>query len=96
MSALRTRARTRTDFTPMYARAKGEGLHVARVKQKTFLRVDEVGTEAAAVTLVEMSRVISGGPPPELMADRPFLLAIRERHSGTVLFAGVIVQAPVE
>lgn len=84
------------DFSPMYARAREIELHVKKVKQKTFLRVDEVGTEAAAVTLVEMAGTVSGGPPPELRADRPFLLAIRERLSGTVLFAGLIVQAPQE
>ena len=84
------------DFTPMYARAREVELHVQTVKQKTFLRVDEVGTEAAAVTLVTMGITSCCSGPPELKADRPFVLAIRERFSGTVLFAGVIVQAPKE
>lgn len=59
------------------------------VKQGTFLRVDEEGTEAAAVTT-------GGGPDatPAAIADRPFLLAIRERLSGAVLFMGVIVEPP--
>jgi serpin B len=83
------------DFTPMYALARDEGLHVSNVKQKTFLKVDEEGTEAAAVTVVEITVVCACGPP-EIRADRPFFLAIRERLSGTVLFAGVIVEAPVE
>jgi serpin B len=81
------------DFTPMHRAAKQVQLHVKNVKQKTFLKVDERGTEAAAVTSVEVG-VTSVGPPP-FKADRPFLLAIRERLSGTVLFAGYIVQAPV-
>jgi len=83
------------DFTPMYRNALTDGLHVKEVKQKTFLEVDELGTEAAAVTSVEMGVVCACGPP-ELRADRPFLLAIRERLSGTVLFAGLIVEAPKE
>jgi serine protease inhibitor len=63
-------------------------VHVSRVQQKTFLKVDERGTEAAAATFVEIGRM-SGGPPA-LVFDRPFLFAIRERLSGTLLFIGVI------
>ncbi|MDP2956572.1 MAG: serpin family protein [Longimicrobiales bacterium] len=80
------------DFTPMYRRALEAGLHVKKVKQKTFLKVDEVGTEAAAVTSVEVGVT---SMPLSLRADRPFLIAIRERLSGTVLFAGLIIQAPL-
>jgi serine protease inhibitor len=85
---------TLADFTPMHRDARAMGLYVQRVKQKTFLKVDEVGTEAAAVTVVEIGTTSVGGGPQQLKADRPFLLAIRERLSGTVLFAGLIVQAP--
>ena len=84
------------DFTPMYAAARDVGLRVANVKQKTFLKVDEEGTEAAAVTVVEMGVTSCCAGPLEVRADRPFFLAIRERLSGTVLFAGVIVEAPTE
>ncbi len=56
------------------------------VRQKTFLEVDEAGTTAAAVTAV--------GPRPTsiigLVVDRPFVLAIRERLSGTILFMGIV------
>jgi serine protease inhibitor len=83
------------DFTPMYRFARRDGLHIAEVKQKTFLKVDEVGTEAAAVTSVQMMLSCACGPPV-FRADRPFLIAIRERLSGTVMFAGVIVQLPVD
>jgi serpin B len=81
------------DFTPMHRAARDLGLYVHEVKQKTFLKVDEEGTEAAAVTSVEM-RVVCACGPPEFRADRPFLLAIRERLSGAVLFVGLIVEAP--
>ena len=64
------------------------------VKQNTFLKVDEVGTEAAAVTVVGIGPTCACGPP-EFRADRPFFMAIRERLSGTVLFAGLIVEPPV-
>ena len=82
------------DFTPMYALARDVELHVANVKQKTFLKVDEEGTEAAAVTVVETVVSSCCAGPREVRADRPFFLAIRERLSGSVLFAGVIVEAP--
>ena len=63
---------------------------IDQVKQKSFVRVDEEGTEAAAVTSV----VIIDSTPPQLRADRPFLFVIRERLSGTVLFLGAIREAP--
>lgn len=70
-------------------------LFVHFVKQNTFLRVDEVGTEAAAVTQVGVGIECACGPPA-FRADRPFFVAIRERLSGTVAFAGVIVEPPVD
>lgn len=85
----------KADFSRMYARALEEQLHVQFVKQNTFLKVDEVGTEAAAVTVVAVGVECAGcGGPVEIHADRPFLIAIRERLSGTVLFAGLIIEAP--
>jgi serpin B len=56
------------------------------VLQKSFVKVDEKGTEAAAVTVVG----IAESAPPSVVADRPFLFAIRERFSGTILFIGTI------
>lgn len=67
----------------------GADLFISFVKHKTFVKVDEVGTEAAAVTNVGMS-FTSG--PPSLRVDRPFIFAIRERFSGTILFMGKIVR----
>jgi serine protease inhibitor len=78
------------DFSRIFG---GPGLFISEVLQKTFLRVDEEGTEAAAVTSVELSRT-SG--PPTFQVDRPFLLAIRERLSGTILFLGAISEAPLD
>jgi serine protease inhibitor len=66
---------------------------VTAVRQKTWMRVDEKGTEAAAVTSVDVGVT---SMPPTFIADRPFLLAIRERHSGTLLFLGAMAEAPVE
>jgi serine protease inhibitor len=75
------------DFTRMYGDG---GLFISRVKHKTFVKVDEEGTEAAAVTSVEVGTT-SAPDDFEMRVDRPFLFAIRENHSGTVLFIGKIV-----
>lgn len=69
-----------------------EPLEITEVLQKTFLIVDELGTEAAAATSVGV-RVVSL-PPALLMADRPFVFAIRERSSGVILFLGALREPP--
>src|SRR5690606_13447686 len=79
------------DFTRMSSVA-GRRLYISDVKHKTFVEVNEEGTEAAAVTKVTVG-VTSA--PPSVRVDRPFLFAIRERFSGTLLFTGKIV-APAE
>ncbi len=73
------------DFTKI--NPSGE-LYISKVKHKTFVRVDEEGTEAAAVTSV-VGGITSA--PPQFIIDRPFLFAIRERLSGTILFMGKMV-----
>jgi serine protease inhibitor len=67
------------------AKAISRVLHGARVD------VDEQGTRAAAVTAVilELSAAY-GGAPFELRLDRPFLWAIENRSSGTILFLGIV------
>jgi serpin B len=65
-----------------------EDAHIDAVKHKTFMAVDEEGTEAAAVTSVEIGVT---SMPPSIRVDRPFIVAIRERLSGSILFLGRIV-----
>lgn len=62
-------------------------LYIDWVKQKSYVQVNEEGTEAAAATGVGIGAT-SG--PTTFRVDRPFLFAIRERLSGTVLFVGVV------
>jgi len=72
------------DFTRMSPR--GDELCISFVRQKTFIEVDERGTRAAAVTAVGIGVVSFSG----FVVDRPFLFAIRERLSGTILFMGLV------
>lgn len=66
-------------------------LYIGRVKHKTFVKVDEEGTEAAAVTSVEM-RLTAVRPSQtfSMVVDRPFFCAIRDEKTGAVLFMGSI------
>lgn len=73
------------DFTNMYAPG---GLYIDEVKHKTFVKVDEEGTEAAAATSVGIG-VVSA--PPMFVVDRPFVFVLREKLSGTILFMGKVV-----
>ncbi|UCH11384.1 MAG: serpin family protein [Fidelibacterota bacterium] len=74
------------DFTRMLA---GGGIWIDFVRHKTFVKVNEEGTEAAAVTIVVMTDSL---PEPLLRVDRPFVFVIRERTSGALLFMGKIVK----
>ena len=64
------------------------GLHVDIVLQKTFIEVDEKGTEAAAATAIMLAGSAAPAKPKELVFDRPFWYAIRESNTGVVLFVG--------
>lgn len=66
------------------------GLWISSVRQKSWVEVNEEGTEAAAATVVTV--VESAGHV--VRADRPFLFFIRERLSGTILFAGKVASPP--
>ena len=71
---------------------EGENVYVDDVLQKTFIEVDENGTEAAAATAVIMNEATSIGPSmeeiKEFKADRPFIYFIRDDVTHEVLFIG--------
>jgi serpin B len=81
-------------FNPGEADFSGIGrgprpLYISEVKHKTYVDVNEEGTEAAAVTGIGV-RVTS--VPPRISVDRPFVFAIRERDSRAILFLGVMME----
>jgi serpin B len=76
------------DFSAM----ADEPLFVSEVKQKSFVEVNEEGTEAAAVTTVTMHATAKFRPekPFEMIVDRPFLFVIADDQTKSILFMGVI------
>jgi serine protease inhibitor len=69
-----------------------EPLFVSEVKQKSFVDVNEEGTEAAAVTTVAMqtSAIIMPIKLFEMMVDRPFFFVIADEQTQSILFMGVV------
>jgi len=67
-----------------------ERLYISEVKHKTFVEVNEEGTEAAAVTSVAIGKT-SVGDSFTMKVNRPFLFVIREHHSNAIIFAGKIL-----
>jgi serine protease inhibitor len=70
------------DFTPMSSVAP----FLSTVVQKTYIRVDEEGTEAAAVPGGAMVESM----PPQFRADRPFIFMITDTETDTLLFLGQV------
>lgn len=62
-------------------------LLISRIIHSTYVEVDEVGTEAAAVTIVEFETT-SMPMNPYFVANKPFIFLIREKSTGVILFAG--------
>ena len=76
------------DFSAM----TDEKLFVSQVKQKSFVEVNEEGTEAAAVTTVTMESAVFMKPPKpfEMIVDRPFLFVIEDSETRSILFMGIV------
>ncbi len=91
-SALKKRG-IKTPFTPAadFSNMTDLDLFVTNTAQKTYIKVSENGTEAAAATTITMGYTM--GPEKNMdyynfIADRPFVYAIEEASTGTLLFIG--------
>jgi serpin B len=67
-------------------------LYLSAVKHKSFVEVNEEGTEAAAVTTARMAMMSMrpATPPFEMVADHPFVFVIEDNVSNAILFMGVV------
>jgi serpin B len=82
----------RADFSGM--RPIPPNVFISQVRHVAYVDVNEAGTEAAAVTSVEMG-ITSAMPIEEpfvMQVDRPFFFAIEETSTGSILFTGLITE----
>ncbi len=73
--------------------SNGAKLSISEVFHQAFIKVDEVGTEAAAATAVVVETTTAmfdpnAAPIAQFRADRPFVFVLREVATGAILFIG--------
>ena len=74
-----------------------ENVIIGMMKQVAKIKLDEEGTEASAVTVIEMDKnMISEPRYAEFIADRPFLYVISERSTGAIFFIGQYMGEPLK
>ncbi len=80
------------DFSKMVT-VEGQNVYISEVMHKTYIDVNEKGTEAAAATSVGMSATSAPQPEEmfEMIVDRPFVFTIDDKESGETLFIGAII-----
>ena len=91
MTSAFDKPRGSANFDRMAPRRPDDYLYISRVFHKTFMSVDEKGTEAAAATTVVMatwSAIMRPHEPVEVKVDHPFIFAIQHQASGACLFLG--------
>lgn len=79
------------NFDRLARRRPNEYLYLSKVFHKTFIAVDEKGTEAAAATaavVMQATSAMQPSEPIEVKVDRPFLYAIQQSSTGVCLFLG--------
>jgi serine protease inhibitor len=69
-----------------------EPAFISEAQQKTFVEVNEEGTEAVAATMMTIEMGIEMNPPKpfEMIVDRPFLFVIEHSETKSILFMGII------
>ena len=81
-------------FLADFSNISDQSLFLDLLKQFTYLRVDEEGTEAAAVTIGGMLGSVAppSTGPVKFFLNRPFVFMINEISTGTVLFMGKVTK----
>lgn len=80
-------------FNGGFTHLSDDDFYVSDIRQKAFVEVNEEGTEAAAVTammIVGYGVMKRSDEPVRFFANRPFMLLIREKSTGVILFIGRI------
>jgi serpin B len=85
--------RLRADFSGMTGKTAGQdGLMIGQIVHRAVIEVEEEGTEAAAVTAIEMksTSAMPSQEPEPFRVDRPFLFYLVDDATGAILFEGRI------
>jgi serine protease inhibitor len=86
---------SKADFSriPLHPSPGTPPLFISDVEHKTWMKVDEEGTEAGAATslVMELEDAIGSSHPFVMIVDHPFFFAITEQQSGALIFAGVVM-----
>jgi serpin B len=87
-----------TPFSPGSADFSGmDGTHrlsIQNIFQKTYIQVDEEGTEASAVNMTIFETINAPLGNVSMVVDHPFIFFIRDTQSGTILFLGRVTSLP--
>ena len=73
-----------------------ENVFIGMMKQTAKIRLDEEGSEASAVTVIEIRKNSSGPSYADFVADRPFLYMITEQSTGAIFFIGQYMGEPLK
>lgn len=80
------------EFNELAYPPHGEKLCVSKIFHKSYIEVNEEGTEAvASAGLARMRRCCQRAKPPGFIADHPFMFMIREETSRVVFFIGAVI-----
>ena len=78
-----------SDFAEIPNMCEDRNLYISMMRQKAKIKVNEEGSEAAAVTVAGMYVTTAVGPQEyPFHANRPFVYVISEASSGVILFVG--------
>jgi serine protease inhibitor len=75
-----------------FSKMSDEDLYISSAIHKSFIDVNENGTEAAAVTSITMTTTSIGNEPPKTYfnVNKPFVFAITEKDTDAILFIGQV------
>ena len=75
-----------------FSKISDEDLYISSAVHKSYIDVNENGTEAAAVTSITFTTTSAGNEPPKtwFYVDKPFVFAITEKETNAILFIGEV------
>ncbi|MBR5393464.1 MAG: serpin family protein [Bacteroidaceae bacterium] len=73
-----------------------DNVFIGMMKQAAKIRLDEEGSEASAVTVIEIRKNYTGPSYANFVADRPFLYMITEQSTGAIFFIGQYMGEPLK